>query len=208
MTVLATREKPRGENRHDDHGRAPYRSPEHALETAYRLESQSVVKVSSLITSMLGRSIRTSRSAGELTPLDLHAQAAMVLAFVHRILSVEEMVVVRAHYTVPEIQYLDTRKSIDAMILFCQQAIDTKGGPTIDRSYAIDSIRTWCGYRPEMSEREWAARLKVSERTLRWWRNGMRGRAWQGFILPLTMRLDLATAKVAGPMYEAGLTRA
>lgn len=205
--MLATMEKPRGADRRSDHdGRAPYRSPEHALETAYRLESQSVVKVSSLITSMLGRSIRTSRSAGELTPMDLHAQAAMVLAFVNRLLTPEELVVVRAHYTVPAVEYLEIRKNVDVMLL-CQQVFDLKDGPKPDRSYVMDSIRTWCGYRQTLGERDWARRLKVNERTLRWWRHGQRGRQWQGFILPLTVRLAVSTAKLADPMFDAGLTR-
>ena len=200
-------EKPRGADRRSDHdGRAPYRSPEHALETAYRLESQSVVKVSSLITSMLGRSIRTSRSAGELTPMDLHAQAAMVLAFVNRLLTPEELVVVRAHYTVPAVEYLEIRKNVDVMLL-CQQVFDLKDGPKPDRSYIVDSIRTWCGYKPVLSETEWARRLKRGPSTLRWWRNGARGKSWQGFILPLTTQLSDSTARLADHMFNAGLTR-
>ena len=77
----------------------------------------------------------------------------MVLAFVNRLLTPEELVVVRAHYTVPAVEYLEIRKNVDVMLL-CQQVFDLKDGPKPDRSYVGFNTNV-----VRLSANTWRARL-------------------------------------------------
>ena len=137
---------------------------------------------------------------------DLAAQAAMVLAFVHRLLTPMERTAVRAHYTVPTIAYLERRKTADMMLLY-EIVSRLEHSPVMDDGYVVDSIKAWCGYPRQYNDKDWAKRLRASEETMRWWRHGDARRRWHGFVRPLNSTLDGAIGKLIEPMFAAGLTR-
>lgn len=69
-----------------------FKSPHHALQFAFRTMATPIVKMSSI------NSMRGSSGNGAMTPHDRHAQAAMIMSIVERILDVGEMAAIFARY--------------------------------------------------------------------------------------------------------------
>lgn len=67
-------------------------STQHALQFAFRTIGTPIIKLSSI------NSMRGASGAGEMTPQELHGQAAMIIACVERKVDIVEMCYLKAYY--------------------------------------------------------------------------------------------------------------
>jgi hypothetical protein len=184
---------------------APYRYPEQAIREAYRVESESIVKVSSYFAQLRGGTVRLPGEVRSSDPYDIHAQSAMLLHFFEQRLSPEQMLVIRAKNTKPTTPMLEMRKRADAALLY--EYIVHQHSPDVPRRYAEDAICGWIGYRRHHRESWWARHLKKDEKTLYRWRWGTKEVPKKGFLSAVyNLHLD-AVSVLTIPMREAGLIR-
>jgi hypothetical protein len=195
----------RAETGDDVHFEALFRSAEHAVRSAYSTESKSIVKVSSFFSDLRGGSVPLGLRE-PMTPHDVHAQAAMILAMLERHLPVEEMIVVRARYTIPTTRMLELRKRRDQELIF-EIITDRSDMPEMPKYYVQDVIRGWTGERRHHDDTWWANNLGRDTRLLRYWCNGRADRNWFGIVALLSDIQTNAINRMTEPMYRSGLTR-
>jgi hypothetical protein len=185
---------------------APYRYAEQAVRHAYRTEAQDIVQVSAFISSMMGskgemkRPFNPNRPRG---PHERHAQAAMILSFVARHLTVEQNLVIRAKLTQPSNPMLERRKSQDMKLVY-EHFVRYKWD--IPFRYVEDVLRGWSGYGRHHDEEWWAKHLKKSISTLYYWRRGQSKRGTPGFMTAIEVAYEEGIGRLIDPMFEAGLT--
>lgn len=185
---------------------APYKYAEQAVRDAYRTEAQDIVKVSGFISSMMGNkggSKLRSRSNRPRDPHDRHAQAAMILSFISRHLTIEQQLVIRARLTIPNNRMLELRKSHDLKLMF-EHFVRYKWDAPF--RYVEDVLRGWVGYKRHHDEEWWANHLKKSTSTLYYWRYGYTKRGTPGFMTAIDVAYEDGMGRLINPMYEAGLT--
>lgn len=173
-------------------------NPEHAIKFSYAMESRDIVRISSYFSSLRGGSVKNSIADD---PWSMHAQAAMILAMIDRIVGGPQAVAVRAHYTIPSTGILEYRKATDCVLL-TEHLLGLRAMP---RFFVLDTVRGWVGYRRTQTDIYWARDSKVSERTIREWRGGRVNRGWDGIIQILDSLEAGAISAMHGPMEAAGL---
>lgn len=195
---------PKSNNRHNPN--APYRSPLHALRHAFAAEAKDVVEVSSYFADLRGGSVKLpSEDNDPGGPYERRAQSAVVLAFVHERLRPEDMILLRAKYTVPQSRMLQIRKSTDVKLLYDVLIAADPKFRNVHEKYAEDVLRGWAGYQRQFTDDEWKDKLRCHPDTLRFWRNGRRRRG--GFVSWLRVRHDEIMSDLADAMFDAGLTQ-
>lgn len=178
--------------------KALFKSPEQAIKYAYRIESRSIVKVISYFSGLCGSTLKQKRSDG---PWDDHAQASMILSLMDRTISGDELIAIRARYTIPSTGTLEYRKATDCVLL-TEHILALRSMPIY---FVLDTVRGWAGYRRTKADRYWSEELKISDRVIRGWRGGRADRGWKGIIRILDEFEAGAISAMHGPMESAGL---
>lgn len=180
---------------------APFRSVESAIRFAYGMEGQAIVKVSNHLTSLRGSTVRGKRRSDG--PWDDHAQAALILHMIERILQPHQMICVRGYYTQPKDDMLEMRKQVDYRLLAELFRGETR--TDIDQRFVADVVRGWVGDRRHHQDKWWAAHLNVHPKTIQFCINGRRDRGVIG-IIPFLDGIRIgAIDAMYGPMAEAEL---
>ena len=169
---------------------APYASVEQALAFAYGMEARVVCKISSL------RGYGTQ--GGD--PYSAHAEAAMIVALVHRTVEGVVRAAIEACHTVPSDAALRSRKH-HACWLLSHYA----HRPGVDRYYVLDVVRQWAGLYRDHDDAWWAEHLGLSERRLRHLRFGRPERGERGIMGRLDRHYEVAVLRLHGPMTDRGI---
>lgn len=180
---------------------APFRSVEAALRFAYRMEGQSIVKISSYFKGLRGSTVRGKRRFDG--PWDDHAQAAMILVMVERTLTPPQFICIRCYYTHPSESLLEMRKQTDYRLLGELYRQETKD--PIDQWFVTDVVRGWAGDRRHKDDTQWAAHLKMHPKSIQARVVGRRERNKIGIIPFLNELQSGATNALYTSMVDGGL---
>jgi hypothetical protein len=174
--------------------RAAYRDARAAVTAAYDCEAGEVIKRAS--------TEKGSPSHGLETPYERFGQAGIAMRVIRESLG-ERIEALDAKYTNAKSLELAERKlaALERLTNRALQSGEIYGEP--DPEYTKAAMEAWAGL-GRLRGPEWADRLGVSTRALRWWRHGRPG--WgKGITEWADREIDEALVDIEGPLQARGI---
>lgn len=182
---------------------APFRDPESAVRYAFERASFAIVTTSSVLKDLRGGTVPLPGEDRNLSPWDKAAKGALVFCFMERNLDTASLILLSARHTVP-ITGEDARRKRQHIARVLD--VIRREMPEVPLSFMADVVRAWAGLKSEHDIEWWVEHLKVTERTLRYWKHGRRDRGRRRGIRSILAMMEAeAYDRLREPMMTAGL---